>query len=91
MKRMLGLGLILTCLLVTVASLPVLANVEFTCADVSEIPQLECEALVALYTSTNGPGWWNNTNWLVTNTPSNWRGVIIESGHVAQLNLGHNS
>ncbi len=29
----------------------------FSCADVSEIPQVECEALVALYNSTNGDGW----------------------------------
>jgi hypothetical protein len=29
----------------------------FTCASVTELPQSECEALVALYNSTNGPNW----------------------------------
>lgn len=29
----------------------------FDCSAVSEIPQTECEALVALYNSTNGPSW----------------------------------
>ncbi|MGB4980114.1 MAG: hypothetical protein WBR35_25525 [Anaerolineae bacterium] len=28
----------------------------FSCADVSEIPQIECEALVASYSNTNGAG-----------------------------------
>ena len=35
----------------------------FTCDGVSEIPRAECDALVALYNSTNGPGWTNN-DWL---------------------------
>ncbi len=61
----------------------------FSCADVTEIPQIECEALVALYNSTNGPGWRDNTNWLVTYTPSNWMGVQDPDGHVYYLSLGH--
>jgi Leucine-rich repeat (LRR) protein len=59
----------------------------FNCGNVSEIPQQECEALVALYESTNGAGWYDHTNWLVTNTPSTWHGVTVESGHVTVLYL----
>ncbi len=64
---------------------------EFSCANVTEIPQAECEALVALYNSTNGPGWTHNGNWLVTNTPVNWYGVTLsDDGHVADINLDTN-
>jgi hypothetical protein len=45
------------------------------CDDVSQIPTSECEALVALYTSTNGDQWQNNENWLVTVRPCEWHGV----------------
>jgi hypothetical protein len=31
---------------------------------VTEIPKTECEALVALYDSTNGPGWTNHSGCL---------------------------
>jgi hypothetical protein len=44
---------------------PPLAKAQgFSCASVTEIPEAECEALVALYISTNGPGWSNNSGWL---------------------------
>lgn len=54
------------------------------------IPQAECEALVALYSSTNGPGWTNSENWLVTG-PWYWVGVRVESGHVTQLIIYENN
>ena len=34
------------------------------CSQVTDVPEVECEALVALYNSTNGPSRNNNTNWL---------------------------
>ena len=61
------------------------------CADVTEIPQRECQALVYLYNSTNGNNWFNNNNWLVTNTPCSWFGVHCESGSVDRLELGSNN
>ena len=61
----------------------------FDCLLVTEIPQSECEALVALYNSTNGASWTNNTNWLQTNTPCSWYGVEC-TGHVNGLLLGFN-
>jgi hypothetical protein len=63
----------------------------FSCADVSEIPQTECEALVTLYNDTNGPGWTHNAGWLGTNMPCfGWNGVGCTAGHVTQLSLGSN-
>jgi Leucine-rich repeat (LRR) protein len=65
-----------------------LAN--FSCSNVTQIPQNECQALVALYNSTGGPGWTNRDNWLVTNTPCNWYGVSCNSGRVEDIVLGNN-
>ena len=62
----------------------------FSCDTVTEIPQVECEALVALYNSTNGANWSNNSGWMDTNTPCNWYGVTCSSGHVTQLDLYNN-
>lgn len=62
-----------------------------SCADVTEIPQEECEALVALYTSTNGTNWTNNTNWLQSDTPCSWYGISCENGtNVTNISLSYN-
>jgi hypothetical protein len=59
MKRLIHLALVVIFLLT--ASTPVIAAdgndpAVFSCADVSEMPQAECEALVAFYSATNGDG-----------------------------------
>ncbi|MDM8567864.1 hypothetical protein QUF74_19725 [Candidatus Halobeggiatoa sp. HSG11] len=55
-----------------------------------EIPQVECEALVALYDSTNGAGWTDNTDWNVTNTPCSWFVVTCSGGNVTEIDLSEN-
>jgi Leucine-rich repeat (LRR) protein len=62
----------------------------FDCSTVSEIPQAECLALVALYNSTNGANWSNKSGWLVANTPCSWDGVSCVAGHVTELQLHNN-
>ena len=57
------------------------------CASQTEIPQTECEALVALYNSANGAGWIDSSNWLQTSTPCSWEGITCSSGHVSELYL----
>lgn len=64
---------------------------DFACSTVSEIPQSECEALVAFYNSTSGANWSNNTGWLNTSTPCSWYGVGCEAGHVTRLTLTFNN
>ena len=54
------------------------------------VPLLECEALVALYTSTDGANWSDNTNWLSTEPVNAWYGVGAGGGHVGALNLRTN-
>lgn len=66
--------------------------VNFTdCALQTEIPESECDALVALYNSTYGADWGNYTDWLETNTPCSWYGVYCDAGtNVTALSLSNN-
>ena len=48
-------------------------------------------ALVALYNSTDGPNWTDNTNWLTSAPISEWYGVTVAEGRVIELNLGENN
>jgi hypothetical protein len=66
------------------------AIVGFDCVSVNQIPAVECEALVALYNSTNGPGWDDNAGWLGTVTPCTWSGIECTGSHVSGINLGYN-
>jgi hypothetical protein len=63
----------------------------FSCKKVSEIPKNECNALVALYDSTKGQNWENNSGWKVTNSPCSWIGVSCLGGHVTELSLVNNN
>jgi len=63
-------------------------------ADYSGIPDTEWSALVALYNSTNGAGWTNNTNWLDDSVSEcTWFGVFcdISENHVTQIGLNSNN
>lgn len=62
----------------------------FSCANVSQIPRAECQALVDLYLSADSTHWTNSTGWLATNTPCSWFGVGCDNGHVILLGLPGN-
>ena len=55
-------------------------------------PNLDREALVALYNSTNGPEWINNTNWLTDTPVVSWYGVnpVHSENRVTRLELQNN-
>jgi|GEM_PF-1360812 len=55
------------------------------------ISQAECAALVALFTSTGGPAWTNNTGWNTSSDPCTWFGVTCEGGTVTRLTLDENN
>jgi len=58
----------------------------------AQIPQIERDALVALYNSTGGANWRYNTGWMgVVGTECNWYGVTCSSGSVQKLYLSSNS
>ncbi len=62
-----------------------------SCETVTEIPMLECEALVLLYNATNGPSWTVNTNWLQDDRLCSWAGVTCAEGNVTELRLNNNN
>ena len=66
------------------------APAAFDCSTATGIPFSECHAPIALYTSTNGAGWTNQSGWLTTNTPCSWYGVTCDTGGVTQLSPGFN-
>ncbi|MDM8565189.1 leucine-rich repeat domain-containing protein [Candidatus Halobeggiatoa sp. HSG11] len=58
------------------------------CTAITGIPQVECEALVALYNNTDGPNWDDSStnDWNVTDTPCSWKGVICsDEGNVVWI------
>lgn len=65
-------------------------TVGFGCVNVNQIPFAECEALVALYTSTDGSSWIDNSGWLVSDTPCTWSGIDCTDNHVSHINLHYN-
>lgn len=84
------IGLLLAVIMgiLLVGSAPVQAQ-SFSCTNVTEIPQTECQDLVALYSSTNGSNWAGSIHWF-TNTPCTWYGITCSDGHVTQINLYSN-
>lgn len=61
------------------------------CAAVTQIPRLQCEALVALYRSTGGDSWTNRTGWLQNNTPCAWYGVECTGNTLEGIRLENNN
>ena len=61
----------------------------------AQVPQIERDALLALYNSADGANWRNNTNWDSTNPVSTWFGIAVENiegtDHVTELNLYDNN
>lgn len=61
------------------------------CDEVSDVPKVECESLVALFENTNGYEWTNKDNWLYTTTVDDWFGVTVSNGYVTLLTLYSNN
>ncbi|MDC8001809.1 T9SS type A sorting domain-containing protein [Aequorivita todarodis] len=61
----------------------------------AQVPQIERDALMALYNSTDGANWVDNTNWGSGNPVSTWFGVVVENiggtDHVTELNMEFNN
>jgi len=53
-----------------------------------QVPESDSLALVALYNSTNGDGWTDNSNWLQPGQPvSSWYGIVVHDNRVSQIEL----
>lgn len=88
-----GLLLVTLLLVLMPQTLPVQAAPDATtnCATQTEIPQAECETLVALYNSTGGPNWLDSPDngWNQGQHPCSWSGVNCSGGspqHVIEIN-----
>ncbi len=63
----------------------------YDCTAAQGISVPECEALVAIYNSTDGDNWIKNTSWLQTDQPCKWYGVACPGGNVMNLDLSGNN
>jgi len=79
-----GLGIWLLIIIIISTITPAAAQ---TCTG---IPNLECQALYAIYNSTGGEEWDDNTNWLSTEPAGDWYGVTVEDGHVTRIDIKDN-
>jgi hypothetical protein len=78
-----------------------LANDYTPCDVVTDIPRVECEALVDFYYSTNGDGWTkgfsgdipSNKPWLTGNQACNWRGLTCNASpkYVTAIRLSNHN
>lgn len=64
------------------------AQAEFDCSTVTDIPPIECEALVAFYNSTNGADWDWWGGWVFGESACSWEGVYCEDGTVSGISTG---
>lgn len=64
-----------------------LAQAATDCTQVTQIPQAECETLMALYKSTDGPNWSDSpsNNWNITNEPCQWGELLVWVGMLPKL------
>ncbi|MCH9649360.1 MAG: hypothetical protein K0U98_14055 [Deltaproteobacteria bacterium] len=68
--------------------LPLNASAQTDCAVQTEVPQSECETLLAIYHAFDGPNWGPfRPGWNQTNRPCLWSGVDCISGQVSSLSL----
>ena len=56
-----------------------------------DVPQIERDALMALYNATEGDSWDVNTNWGSSELVSNWSGVTVENDQVTEIHLYYNN
>ena len=78
-------GLLFIVILIVAALLPASAQ---NCTD---IPAGECQALNALYNTTGGGQWTDNSNWLTSGPASDRFGITVEGGHVTEIDLAFNN
>ena len=58
----------------------------------SLVLEIERDSLIALYNSTDGANWKDNTGWLgAAGTECGWHGVTCSSGSISSINLVSNS
>lgn len=69
------------------------AQAEMDCSDAVQTTSAQCEDLKQVWNQTGGENWSNSqsSNWLQTNNPCDWEGVVCWGSNVAKLNLAGNN
>ena len=67
------------------------APTPFSCDNVTDVSTQECNALVDLYTATNGDNWDDSDGWLMSYNVCDRYGVTCEDNHVTNIELEENS
>jgi hypothetical protein len=64
-----------------------------SCDNVEQTTKAQCDTLKSIWLQTDGPNWANatTTNWMQTNNPCEWDGVVCWGSNVARLYLGDNN
>jgi hypothetical protein len=57
----------------------------------AQVAQQDSVALVALYNSTDGANWTDNTTWLTVQPVSDWFGITATNGRVSAIILNNNN
>lgn len=87
----LGLGALM--MILSVAGTAAAAAGDYDC-ETAEMNVGDCEALLALYDSTDGKNWITKENWLVTppcSETAGWFGISCQGGRVSEINLQENN
>ena len=64
----------------------------FTGSSYGQVPQIERDALIALYNSTVGANWADNTGWMgEVGTECDWYGVTCSSGSAQEISMPANN
>jgi len=61
-------------------------NPETVCNNITEIPAIECQALIAFYRST-GEVLIKERGWFLNIRPCSWVGITCENGHITRLDV----
>ncbi|NJL05893.1 MAG: hypothetical protein HC911_13505, partial [Chloroflexaceae bacterium] len=70
---------------------PTTAHAVTDCVAQTDVPQAECETLIAFYNATDGANWNNNSIWGQGNNVCGWVGVACDDSGVSRLFLANNN
>jgi hypothetical protein len=55
------------------------------------VPQIQCDALKALYNNTGGNNWTDRANWFTDPNPCNWSGIGCNGVNISLIRLNENN
>lgn len=62
------------------------AQAQTNCATQTDIPEIECDFLQAVYDTMGGGSWWSTT-WMHDQFPCSWTDITCEGGHIVGIQI----